>query len=275
MDLQDRPHDGSAACFQEAESSAGPKRAASIVKLDPAASAALAAAVESRRTGPGTASGLSGPAPAVGEQEPAQGTASRLRPGYRGVVQAAAALALIGAGWLASYAGTLANREAIQRVEAETARSQEILARLSGDLEALKVTLATFQETAQATSKTSAADRTALAEKVERLAIAVQDPGAKISALETRLARMEDQVAAGKPSGAEAPADRRASNEPVDGWVLREVYNGAALVEGRDRRLYEVMPGAFVPGMGRVEAIERRGSRWVVLTDRGIIGSYR
>ena len=36
------------------------------------------------------------------------------------------ALALIGAGWGASYVGTLANRETIVRIEAETVRSQEI-----------------------------------------------------------------------------------------------------------------------------------------------------
>ncbi len=57
--------------------------------------------------------------------------------------------------------------------------------------------------------------------------------------------------------------------------MLREVYNGAALVESRNRRLYEVMPGGILPGVGRVEAIQRRGTRWVVLTDKGFIGTYR
>ena len=64
-------------------------------------------------------------------------------------------------------------------------------------------------------------------------------------------------------------------SEPVDGWVLREVYNGAALVENRNRRLYEVMPGGILPGVGRIEGIERRGARWVVVTDKGFIGTYR
>ncbi|RDI61811.1 hypothetical protein [Microvirga subterranea] len=72
-----------------------------------------------------------------------------------------------------------------------------------------------------------------------------------------------------------APPVRSARNEPVDGWIVREVYDGAALVEGRNRRLYEVAPGGIVPGVGRVEAIERRGRSWVVLTDKGFIGSYR
>ena len=73
----------------------------------------------------------------------------------------------------------------------------------------------------------------------------------------------------------EAPAPKPAKTEPVDGWVLREVYDGAALVENRNRRLYEVMPGGVLPGVGRIEAIERRGARWVVVTDKGFIGTYR
>jgi hypothetical protein len=56
---------------------------------------------------------------------------------------------------------------------------------------------------------------------------------------------------------------------------VREVYDGVALVEGQNRRLYEAVPGGFVPGIGRVEAIERRGRSWVVLTDKGVIGAYR
>jgi len=72
-----------------------------------------------------------------------------------------------------------------------------------------------------------------------------------------------------------APAAKPVSAEPVDGWVLREVYNGSALVESRSRGLYEVMPGNIIPGVGRVEAIERRGARWVVVTDKGFIGTYR
>jgi hypothetical protein len=35
------------------------------------------------------------------------------------------------------------------------------------------------------------------------------------------------------------------------------------------------MPGGILPGVGKVEAIERRGARWVVLTDKGFIGTYR
>ena len=42
----------------------------------------------------------------------------------------------------------------------------------------------------------------------------------------------------------------------VPGWVLRRVYDGAALIEGRDG-IVEVEPGMITPGLGRVEAIKR------------------
>lgn len=59
---------------------------------------------------------------------------------------------------------------------------------------------------------------------------------------------------------------------PVEGWALRDVYDGLALVEGKNRRLYEVAPGQILPGVGVVEKIERRGRNWVVVTSRGLIG---
>ena len=56
----------------------------------------------------------------------------------------------------------------------------------------------------------------------------------------------------------------------VPGWVLRRVYDGAALIEGRDG-IVEVEPGMVTPGLGRVEAIKRQDGRWVVVTSRGLI----
>ena len=49
------------------------------------------------------------------------------------------------------------------------------------------------------------------------------------------------------------------------GWILRRVYDGAALIEGRDG-IIEVEPGSVVPGLGRVEDIKRQDGRWVMMT---------
>jgi hypothetical protein len=263
--------------------------AAGPVQIDPAAaSAALAEAVRSARQGL-----IPTPSPAqeAGARQEAPAAASFSKNSF--LMQAATAVLLVGVGWLASYMGTLANRDAIHRMEAETARSQEILSKLTDDLAALKSTMATARDVAYTASTSKVSDQSKLAEKVDRLAIAVQEPGKKLSALEERLNRMESQIMASlnglsaskpaataaapanEPERESAPAAKQAKTEPVEGWVLREVYNGSALVEGRNRGIYEVMPGNTIPGAGRVEAIERRGGRWVVVTDKGIIGTYR
>ena len=56
----------------------------------------------------------------------------------------------------------------------------------------------------------------------------------------------------------------------VEGWRLRDVANGGALIEGRSG-LYEVYAGDPVPGLGRVDAIRRQDGRWVVVTSKGLI----
>jgi hypothetical protein len=258
-----------------------------VVQIDSAASVALAEAVRSARE--------SAKAPSASAKDATAG-ASRWASSSKFVAQTAIALLLVGAGWSASYMGTLANKDAILRLETETARSQEMLARLSSDIDAMKGGIAAFNEIEHTSSTASASEQTKLSDKVERLAVSLQEPGKKLSALESRFERMESQVMttlaalntktsapAAPPTPPvteaavreEAAAPKAVRSEPVDGWVLREVYNGAALVESRNRRLYEVMPGGLLPGVGKVEAIERRGTRWVVLTDKGFIGTYR
>ena len=288
MDINKRLQDRSQGKAETGASSNG------AVQIDSPASAALAEAIESARESakPALRSSEAKAADVVGRWS----TPSRF------AAQAAIALLLVGAGWSASYMGTLANRDAIEKLEAETARSQEILARLSSDLETLKNTAAAFKEIEHTASTASKSEQAKLTDNVERLTISLQEPNKKLSSLEGRLDKMESQIittlaalntkpaaptAAPAPAAPatppvseaaareEAPAPKPVKSEPVDGWVLREVYNGAALVESRNRRLYEVMPGGILPGVGKVEAIERRGARWVVLTDKGFIGTYR
>jgi hypothetical protein len=61
----------------------------------------------------------------------------------------------------------------------------------------------------------------------------------------------------------------------VSGWVLREVFRGGAMVENDRMGLFEVVPGANLPGLGRVESIRRQDGRWVVVTPKGLIGTQR
>ncbi len=71
----------------------------------------------------------------------------------------------------------------------------------------------------------------------------------------------------------EAPHVQDAAPRPVtvEGWTLRDVYGGMALLERRAGGLREVAPGEVVPGVGEIRSIERRGRGWVVVTNRGII----
>jgi hypothetical protein len=66
------------------------------------------------------------------------------------------------------------------------------------------------------------------------------------------------------------PRDEVARLPTVEGWVLRGVANGVALIESR-RGIYEVYAGDAVPGAGRVDAIRRQDGRWVVVTSKGLI----
>ena len=57
------------------------------------------------------------------------------------------------------------------------------------------------------------------------------------------------------------------------GYMVRDVQRGVAIVENRAGHFLEVYPGMYIPGAGRVRAIQRRGGQWVVLTTRGTIDS--
>jgi hypothetical protein len=58
----------------------------------------------------------------------------------------------------------------------------------------------------------------------------------------------------------------------IDGWTLREVVDGTAVLEGPGGVL-RVRRGDTVPGVGRVVAILRWGNRLIVATSRGFIST--
>ena len=161
---------------------------------------------------------------------------------------------------------------------------------------------------AQIASKIDRADHdpsAKLAEIATRLDRIEHEPKAtdatapKVADLVSRLDRLEHQVSAPAttgsiPPGAAPPATSIVPRSPaalkpqgngpvadakpmqpraptVDAWVVRDVYDGMALVEARGGGLREIEPGEFLPGAGQVRTIERRGRNWVVLTSRGVI----
>ncbi len=105
--------------------------------------------------------------------------------------------------------------------------------------------------------------------KLQATATALPKPEARIEAKpETR----PEPRAEAKPDPVQTGSlPDRTKPETVEGWAVRDVYDGVAILEDRRRRLVEVGAGDAVPGVGRVEAIERRGRNWVVVTRQGLI----
>ena len=52
--------------------------------------------------------------------------------------------------------------------------------------------------------------------------------------------------------------------------MVRDVYQGVALIEGR-RGTLEVVPGVGIPGAGVVKSIDRHGGGWTVTTTKGVV----
>jgi hypothetical protein len=187
-------------------------------------------------------------------------------------------------------------------------QNQEDVARLSGDVRTLMGIVEAMRENLDLAKAEAAGQQRAMVDRVERIERAAQDTtaaishlldasgriervsteaGAKLVALSGRLDDIEKQgkAAAVKPAANAAAGDgpaqtgsvpetkAPAKEKPVDSWVLRDVFAGVALVESRDGYLREVVPGSILPKAGRVEAIERRGRTWVVVTQKGIIGA--
>jgi hypothetical protein len=98
-----------------------------------------------------------------------------------------------------------------------------------------------------------------------------------VSRLEQRIASATATPApdiTGSVTATNAVAKDASKPVVLEGWVLRDAYRGRALVENR-QRVYEVVPGANLPGAGRIETITRQNGRWVVVTSKGLIVSMR
>ncbi|MFD1701483.1 hypothetical protein ACFSCV_00540 [Methylopila henanensis] len=168
----------------------------------------------------------------------------------------------------------------LQRALDRSRANQAALAKSAAgdaDVKALKTEIAGLQKTLDETRAASAAKIEALASRVEQ----PKEDAGKLAELQARLDRIEK--AADKPAPALAgakPADPEttgsiaaapdAGGRVVRNWTVREVYDGVALLDGRDG-VIEVMRGARAPGLGRIRSIERRDRQWVVVTDRGVV----
>jgi hypothetical protein len=83
-------------------------------------------------------------------------------------------------------------------------------------------------------------------------------------------------VAATSAQSAQPPQAAHPPQPPiVDGWVVRNVYRGTAIIQHRRIGTVDVEPGDILQGVGRIESIKKQDGQWVVVTSKGLITSMR
>ncbi len=149
------------------------------------------------------------------------------------------------------------------------------IARIDADILALKAS-------AEHASRLGMSQFNKTSDRLDKLEKAQAEPAARIA----RLSETVDKLRAASVPAAASSAAKDVTGSvsasatgskaevgklpTVEGWVLRHVVNGGALIEGR-QGIYEVYAGDPVPGLGRIDAIRRQDGRWVVVTSRGLV----
>ena len=193
------------------------------------------------------------------------------------------ALATAGLGHLMSNGETVAASANTGALEASIARiDADIVALKAGAEHTSKVATGQFNKTSDRLDKVEkaqvepAAKLARLSEAVEKLRAA--PPSVPVAAAAPVAARdvtgsvsQPATVAAAAPSTTVVPPKPDVGRLPkLEGWVLRDVGNGGALIEGR-QGIFEVYAGDPVPGLGHVDAIRKQDGKWVVVTSKGLI----
>jgi hypothetical protein len=190
------------------------------------------------------------------------------------------ALATVG---LTHFAGGDAAASGNLMLEASVARIDADILALKASVEhTTKTGMSQFNKTSDRLDKIEkaqiepAAKLAKLSEAVDKLRAAppaapVPVAAAPVAAKEvTGSIALPAAAAAAAPVPLPAPKPEVARLPTVEGWVLRDVDHGYALIEGR-RGMFEVYAGDPIPGLGRVDAIRKQDGRWVVVTSKGLI----
>ncbi|MBP2495728.1 hypothetical protein ABID82_005957 [Methylobacterium sp. PvP062] len=236
---------------------------------------------------------------------------SRLDPKRFAVPGATLAIGvLLGGGVMALSRPASVRPDALAALETTLDAGRTETVRLAADIAQLHTVLADLRASTDGARKEAASRSTALGERLaqvdkslngkisalgERLEQVERDHNTRLSGLAAQLdrraaakaeptqtgsigeparaveAKPEVKVADAKVS--EPKPKPAASDKPpvIEGWALRDVYEGTAILENRRRRLVEVAPGDVIPGVGRVEGVERHGREWVVVTRQGLV----
>lgn len=192
------------------------------------------------------------------------------------IAVSAAAGSAVGAAAAFALAKPQASADDARTIEVNALRS--VIKQLSSDVASLKASI-------ESNTKSANAQMAKIAERVDRAEKAQAEPAQRVAKLSELMERLDKRTAAAAAQPqlqAKAP-DITGSIAPkqqdrpavISGWVLRGVFRGGAMVESDRMGLFEVVPGANLPGLGRVETIRRQDGRWVVVTPKGFIVSQR
>jgi hypothetical protein len=244
--------------------------ATSMASPEPAAATAKASVTRLADVRPGAIEAPTAPPAASPNSAPPK----RLTPFAASVAIAIAAAAGAMAGAMATAGiGQLWAGEPPARVASteESRVLKDAIARLAADVSALKAAIDTSGRSANS-------QLVKLGDRLDRFERGQAEPAAKLAKLAEAIDRIEHRApsAAHDATGAiaavapQAVAVRDAGPPVLEGWVVRSVYNGAALIQGR-LGVVAVERGDSLPGLGRIENIRRQDGRWVVVTSKGLI----
>ena len=215
---------------------------------------------------------------------PAEGSSGKRRIGAMAAVVALATVAGALGGALATAGiGKLMAGEPAQSAQASAKDSalEASMARIDAEIVALKAGL-------EHNSRTTTGQLNKASDRLDKVEKAQAEPAAKLAKLSETVDKLRasqasvttasardvtgsiPQQAAAATAPAVPPKPEVARLPTVEGWVLRDVANGGALIESR-RGMYEVYAGDPIPGVGRVDAIRKQDGRWVVVTSKGLI----
>lgn len=165
-----------------------------------------------------------------------------------------------------------------QPVSPDDARTIEVNS-LRGVITQLSAEVASLKASIDSNAKAANAQIAKIADRVDR---AQTEPAARVQKLSELMEKLDRRAAAAPAPAAAGPevtgsiaAKQQDRPAVVAGWVIREVFDGRAVIENERLGFYEVVPGANLPGIGRVETIRRQDGRWVVVTPKGLIVSQR
>jgi hypothetical protein len=213
-----------------------------------------------------------GAAPADDAPEPAEESAAPYVSRFS-VLAAALALAAALGGMVGALAAYGLARPGAVPVAAGRASLEDIQT-LKENVVQARVELAALKLSIDSANRNTAAQLTRINERIDRVERSQAEPAAKLTKAVDTLERLSRGEASSKDvtGSLASPASGLNQSKPatVEGWVVRDVYRGTALIEGR-MGVIEVDQGDVVPGLGRVDAIRKQDGRWVVVTPKGLI----